>query len=279
MPTESFIQLSDGSRIHLDTYGQTEPKATFVLFHGVGGNGRLLSFLAVPLHASGYEVICPDLPLYGYTQCTGTVTYNSWVTAGTEIAEHLIKRGKRVFLFGLSAGGLLAYQIACNVPSVCGVLATCILDQRQREITEKTSSHPLLVKLLPAASIIARIFPNIKIPMKWVANMKAIVNSPELARLLMADKRASGAWVSLAFLNTMLNPEIIQEPEQFSLPFALLHPQEDRWTDLSLSKLFYDKLAGEKELHILKEAGHFPIEEAGWKLLVENSIRFIEKYR
>ncbi len=29
-------------------------------------------------------------------------------------------------------------------------------------------------------------------PMKWVANMKAIVNNNELAKLLMADKRSSG---------------------------------------------------------------------------------------
>lgn len=67
------------------------------------------------------------------------------------------------------------------------------------------------------------------------------------------------------------------EPEDFTLPFVLLHPELDRWTDLSLSQPFYDKLPGEKELHILRKAGHFPIEEEGLKDLVENSIKFIEK--
>jgi alpha-beta hydrolase superfamily lysophospholipase len=193
---------------------------------------------------------------------------------------HYIKEGRSVFVFGLSAGGLLAYQVACHIPSVRGVLTTCILDQRQREITKKTASNPMLVEWgLPALASISKVFPNIKIPMKWVANMKAIVNNDQLANILMKDKRAGGTNISLAFLYTMLNPVIPTEPKDFSLPFALLHPELDRWTELSLSKQFYDKLSGEKELHILGKAGHFPIEEEGLKDLVENGIKFIEKIR
>ncbi|WP_018752040.1 hypothetical protein [Paenibacillus sanguinis] len=58
---------------------------------------------------------------------------------------------------------------------------------------------------------------------KWVANMKAIVNK-DLARLLMADKKSAGASISLAFLYTMLFPELDIEPEEFFTPFILLHP-------------------------------------------------------
>lgn len=280
LPNEVFLRLSDKNSIHLDIYPCEEPKATIILFHGVGGNGRLLSFLAVPLHKSGYEVICPDLPLYGYSESHGTVTYETWVADACEMVLHYIKEGRSVFLFGLSAGGLLAYQTACHIPSVRGVLATCILDQRQREITKKTASNPLAVKWgLPAAAFFSRVFPNLKVPVKWVANMKVIVNNNQLASILMKDKRACGASVSLAFLYTMLNPVIPMEPEAFTLPFALLHPELDRWTDLSLSQPFYDKLSGEKELHIIKNAGHFPIEEEGLKDLVEKSISFIEKIR
>ncbi|MBO5620452.1 MAG: hypothetical protein J5959_02340 [Butyrivibrio sp.] len=50
-----------------------------VLFHGVGGNGRLLEFIALPLWRSGYEVICPDLPLYGLTAYKGKVSYPDWI--------------------------------------------------------------------------------------------------------------------------------------------------------------------------------------------------------
>lgn len=279
-PEGIYITLSTGNRIHLDVYSPQNAKATIILLHGVGGNGRLLSFLAVPLYRCGYEVICPDLPLYGCSEYSGTVTYPVWVQDASEMTGYYVRRGKPTFLFGLSAGGMLAYQVACKHPAIRGVLATCVLDQRVRGMTEKTSAHPHLVKLaLPAVSYMREWLPDLKIPMKWVANMKAIVNDKHLARLLMADKRSAGASISLAFLYTMLHPELDIEPAEFFTPFILLHPEQDRWTDVSLSRVFYDKLGSEKELHMLKGAGHFPIEEEGLQLLVRNSISFIERYR
>lgn len=92
-------------------------------------------------------------------------------------------------------------------------------------------------------------------------------------------QKSSGAKISLAFLFTMLQPRIGTEPADFLIPFILLHPEMDRWTDVSLSRIFYDKLGGEKELHMLNGAGHFPIEEEGLNALVRNSIQFIEKHR
>lgn len=86
MPEEYFIPVHD-MNIHIDHYKVSKPKATVILFHGVGGNGRLLSFIAVRLKISGYEVICPDFPLYGCTQYSGTITYDIWVKCGCEIVS------------------------------------------------------------------------------------------------------------------------------------------------------------------------------------------------
>ncbi len=278
-PDEQFLELNNGNRIHVDIYNPRNPKALIILLHGVGGNGRLLSFLAVPLFKSGYKIICPDLPLYGYSEYIGTVNYDTWLADAHEIAEYYAKEKLPMFLFGLSAGGMLAYQVACCTPAIRGVLVTCILDQRLKIVREETAINPQLVRFaLPVAAYIRKRFPNICIPMKWVANMKAIVNNKELAKLLMGDKKSSGAKITLDFLYTMLNPNIMIEPSDFKTPFLLLHPENDLWTPISLSRLFYDKLKGEKELHLLEGAGHFPIEEQGLKTLVEKSLAFLEKH-
>ena len=63
-PVEKFIKIKE-MEIHLDEYNN-ESNTTVIIFHGVGGNGRLLSFLAVPLFKAGYNVLCPDLPGYLY---------------------------------------------------------------------------------------------------------------------------------------------------------------------------------------------------------------------
>jgi len=44
MPEEYFLTLL-GMQVHIDHHKVANPKATLILFHGVGGNGRLLSFI------------------------------------------------------------------------------------------------------------------------------------------------------------------------------------------------------------------------------------------
>ena len=278
-PIEYYLDIQN-FKIHIDHYKIEQPKARLVLFHGVGGNGRLLSFIAVPLLANGYEVICPDLPLYGYSQYEGTITYDLWVKCGVEIVKSYQKDNVPMFVFGLSAGGMLAYQVANECENIRGIMATCILDQRDPYVTRRTARNQLFAVIGNALiSCTYKLVGSIKVPMKMVANMKAIANNKQLALLLMKDKKSSGAWVPLAFIHSMLHPIIKTEPENFTAcPFLLVHPGDDRWTDIKLSRLFYDELACEKELHILEGAGHFPIEETGLRQLVKVCVDFLVKH-
>lgn len=250
-----------------------------VILHGVGGNGRLLEFIAVPLWMAGYEVICPDLPLYGLTKYKGTVSYEDWIRCGVYVCRKYARCDLPLFLFGLSAGGMLAYQVACKVPKVDGLIITCILDQRIAEVTMKTASSPFMAAAgKPFLRCTHRFFESIKLPMKAVCNMKAIVNNTELAEILMRDKLSTGTSVSLEFLYGMLNPLIEMEPEQFmKCPVLLVHPGEDQWTDPRLSRLFFNRIAADKEYNLLKGAGHFPIEEQGLRELENDCIQFMDK--
>jgi alpha-beta hydrolase superfamily lysophospholipase len=278
LPREYFVTI-DNLKIHLDHYIPKSPKARILLFHGVGGNGRLLSFIALPLMKCGFEVVCPDLPLYGYTTYNGKITYETWVEASTELVKEFQKDSLPVFLFGLSAGGMLAYQVGCRCPKIKGIMVTCILDQRDSYITRKTAIHPIMgIVGNPFIKIAHRFWGDYQIPMKMVGNMKAITNNKQLSTLLMRDKRSSGTSVPISFLYTMLNPNIEIEPEDFQLcPFLLVHPQVDKWTDISLSKRFFNRLACKKELCILEGAGHFPVEEKGLKQLEDYCVSFINK--
>lgn len=278
MPNENYVAVLE-HQIHIDHYKVIKPKARIILFHGVGGNGRLLSFIAVPLKDKGYEVICPDLPLYGYTKYKSPVTYETWVHCGIQVVKHFHQDEVPVFLFGLSAGGLLAYQVSTAFTDLSGVITTCILDQRNKYITKRTARNPLFATIGNSfLSLTYKVFPSVKLPMKLVANMKSIANDKELCSLLRKDKKSSGAWVPLSFLYTMLHPTITVEPEEFLVcPFLLVHPENDHWTDISLSKLFFDRLACEKELRILQGAGHFPTEKKGLEQLEEYCDDFIEK--
>ncbi|MEE1057474.1 MAG: alpha/beta fold hydrolase [Acutalibacteraceae bacterium] len=277
MPNEEMIEFGNNT-IHVDHYLCPNEKGVIAIYHGVGGNGRLLSFIAVPLCKAGYEVVCPDLPLYGHTICNNTVAYSDWVDSGVEVAKKYRKENKPLYLFGLSAGGMLAYQVSCKLENLDGLIVTCLLDQRINKVTKETASSKLLVTLgKPILKATHHIIGKMKIPMKFVCNMKAIVNNENLAKLLMSDPISSGTKVSLEFLNGMLNPNIEIEPEDYQkCPVLLVHPQEDYWTDVSLSELFFDKIKAAKELEMLCGAGHFPIEDKGLKQLEKFCLNFME---
>lgn len=279
LPDEYFVGIGRFG-IHIDHYRVKEPKARIILFHGVGGNGRLLSFIAVPLMKQGYEVICPDLPLYGMTEYYGTVVYQDWVDCAAEIVMYYQTREiSPTFLFGLSAGGILAYQTASGLPGIQGVIATCLLDQRNPAVRKSTAGSRWMADHgLRAITKASARLGFVKVPMKWVGNMKAIVNHEELAEVLMKDRRASGARVPVAFLHTLLNPDIHPEPERFRrCPVLLVHPENDRWTDAGLSRLFFDRLNCSKEMKLLKGAGHFPIEKEGLMHLEQYCVEFLEE--
>lgn len=278
MPKEEWLKIG-GNTIHIDHYSDDNEKGVIIIYHGVGGNGRLLSFIAKPLHKAGYEVICPDLPLYGHTVCNGKITYMDWIKCGVAIAKKYRKESKPLYLFGLSAGGMLAYQISCRLESVSGLIVTCLLDQRISKVTKETASNSIMAVLGKSFLKIAHhVIGGVKIPMKMVCNMKAIVNNEALAELLMSDSISSGAKVTLDFLYGMLNPNIEIEADDYKKsPVLLVHPEKDCWTDVSLSRLFFDKIPASKDLKLLQGAGHFPIEEKGLKQLEEYCVAFMNK--
>jgi len=269
MPKEEYVDVNKRFHIHVDHYEADSPKAQLLLLHGVGGNGRLLSFLAVPLRKENIEVICPDLPLYGLSEYEGNVSYEDWNDIAYKIAMHYQKEHVPFFVSGLSAGGMLAYETACRLKKVDGLIATCFLDQRNSTVRKETSgkSYPLI----PMLKILHQPFGNIKLPMKAVCRMEAIVNDEELCSILESDPLGAGASVSLEFLYGMMYMKLTAEPEQFrKCPVLLAQPEKDQWTNETVSKIFFDRLSCEKNIVRLKDAGHFPIEPEGLKELVHH---------
>jgi alpha-beta hydrolase superfamily lysophospholipase len=278
-PSEATIMYNT-TKIRYDEYNPKNSSDTsIVIFHGVGGNGRLLSFIAVPLVKAGFNVICPDLPGYGYSSYQKDLDYAMWIDVGSFMVNNEINKGKKVFLFGLSAGGMLAYNIACNTKNIKGLIVTNILDNRYQIVRDFSAKNKFQSRVgIKLMNIIPGVLQKrLKIAVKEVANMRTIVNDRELMKILLKDKVGSGSSVSIYFLVTMMNLIPLIEPEYFTLcPVLMLHPEDDRWTPVDVSKLFFDKIKAPKKLRILENAGHFPIESPGLQQLETELLSFIK---
>ena len=276
-PLEKYESIND-MEIHIDEY-EKNAETTVVVLHGVGGNGRLVSFFAVPLVREGYNVICPDLPGYGFTKYNKRLTYNDWIEVGSKIVEKELLKSRNVSLIGLSAGGMLAYNVACRQQEISGLIVSNLLDNREEEVRIYSAKNKFQAKYgIKLLNLLPSFLKKFKIPIKMVTNMEALVNDKEILKVLLKDKYGAGSSVDVGFLLSMMNSSPLKEPENFEKPPVLMvHPGNDQWTPLQISEIFFNKISSKKRKVILEKAGHFPVEEPGLTQMEEAIFRFINE--
>lgn len=150
------------------------------------------------------------------------------------------------------------------------MVATCLLDPRNAALRQVIAWHPRLGDLVvPLIRVLAGPCAGFSVPLRWLTNMRAISNRPELAQVVLRDRRGGGNSVPLGFLRSYLESAPAVEPEDARIPVVLAHPAKDRWTPVHVSQPFFERLAGPKRLVMLDNAGHFPVEEPGVHQFVE----------
>ncbi len=284
-PIESFFPWRK-SHIHIERFENPTAKVKVIMHHGVGTNGRLLSIsTGAALARQGLEVIAVDMPMYGMTENNESeVTYEDWIDVALKFIDHESKADDRpIVLYGLSAGGMLAYHVAAQEPRVRGIVGMCFLDLSDLNVKAIISPFPLakvaegmgefIFKLLAKTPF--RVMP---IPMKWISKMTALTNNEQAQSLLMTDKLSAGASVSVAFIGSVFSYVSKVDPENFvSCPVLLTQPEKDRWTPLMASIDFFDRLACPKQIVMLKDSGHYPMEAAGLYQMRDAIVSFCEK--
>lgn len=282
-PQEDWWQWH-GHDVHLDRFDNASAPALVILLHGVGTNGRQMSLVAGgPLARKGFAVVALDLPGYGMTRVGDQerVTYDSWVALVSDfIKEQRLENDRPIFLYGLSAGGMLAYHAAALNGQVDGIIGLTFLDQRDPTIRHATARNTFISAtgrpLLWGAD--NPITGGIKIPLRLVSKMNALVNNDDALSIFLHDRSSAANWVSVRFLHSYLTYQPVIEPENFSLcPVLLAQPADDRWTPLALSEPFMEKLPKGIGRHVMLEnAGHYPLEEPGLSQLESEMVTFIQ---
>lgn len=271
-----------GNHIHLDTFRNPSAKAKVILLHGVGTNGRQMSMLiGGSLAKDGFDVIAIDMPLYGETVVNPKmrISYDDWVTLGSDYIHYELSKDSRpVFLYGLSAGGMETYHIACRNRKVRGIVGMTFLDQRDQQVRNQTTKNWFWAYIgVPLATVATRLgMGGMKIKMSVCSKMSALCNNPECLNVMMHDKSSGGNTVPLKFIDSYMNAVPDIEPENFDIcPILLTQPDQDRWTPFYLSEPFLNKIKKVSvRIEYLKNGGHYPVEQPALDQLHEYILDF-----
>ncbi len=116
-----------------------------------------------------------------------------------------------------------------------------------------------------------------KIPMKAVSKMNALVNNKKALKVFLKDKASAGASVQLQFLYEYMHYKLPIPVAQFDkCPIILMQPEKDNWTPLHLTEISMNGIKAPFTVKILKDGGHYPMEEIALQQLVQYADEFIK---
>ena len=282
-PQEYFWQWQN-NQVHVDFYPNPQSPAKVILLHGVGTNGRQMSLvLGHPLAQAGYETMSLDLLGYGLTQypSKSKIRYEDWIQLVSDFVDAEAEKDDRpIFLYGLSAGGMLTLHVAMQNKNIKGIIGMTFLDQQRLNVKKGTMRFSQLSPItLPTMKTIAITpFGNMPLPMSLVSKMYALTNDQEALNIMLNDRTSAGNSMSLNFLNSYMNYQPKYNISAFTqCPILLTQPAEDRWTPLAYSQSVMNQLTVPHEVVMLPKGGHYPVEAEALEQLQSSSIQFIQK--
>jgi alpha-beta hydrolase superfamily lysophospholipase len=280
-PTEEWWSWT-GLDVHLDRLAVPSSPLKVIVLHGAGAYGRVMAPAAVIARRHGWETVSPDLPGYGLTRVPRKrFEYGLWVDCVEALIEAEVARdGRPVVLFGVSLGGLLAYQVAARCAArgtIRGVVATTLADPREHATRRGFAKTELLGTVgISLLGTLPWVTDGLPMPMRYMSRMNRISNKKELSALCSSDPLGGGNWVPARFLRTFMTTAPSIEPEEFrACPVLLTHPGQDFMTDIALSRRFFDRLAAPKRMVVLEGASHMPTEEPALAQMERAVVEFV----
>ena len=195
------------------------------------------------------------------------------------IDYELSRDGRPIFLYGLSAGGMETYHVACKNKKVKGIVGMTFLDQTAQQVRNETANNAFWANVgVPLASVSTKLgMGKLKMKMSVCSKMSALCNDQACLKTMLADKTSAGNRVPMRFISSYMNyvPEI--QPEDFEIcPILLTQPELDRWTPLHLSQPFLDRIKKVAvKTVLLQSGGHYPVEQTALDQMHETILEFI----
>ncbi len=269
-PTDIFLPMGEGARLHVRDSGREDPanmaKPVLVLIHGTASSLQTWEPLAQRLGGQ-WRIVTLDLPGHGLT---GAVPGSSYDTASLVAAVNRAVEGlgiSRFVLGGNSLGGLVAWRYALAHPDE--VEALVLLDAggmppRPGDAPPRSNIGFRLARNPVGAWLMERITPRSLVR----RSVEQTVADPRIVTDAMVDRywellRYPGNRhaMTLRFQQPFIDTAAAEQARNIRVPTLIIFGRQDRLVNPSAAQSFAERIAG-SEVVMMDHVGHLPMEEA-----------------
>lgn len=257
----------------LDRYEVAGAKQHMVLLYGPWDHAQLLSPVATALQQLGVDVVVVELPGCGRCLDLPVNEYGTWVELVVALCAFERERRMRceeerndqeLVLSGIGLGGTLAYFAAAQASEqkipIERLFVTALADPRQRPLRTRLFADDWSAQrtLLGWHWLSMLGSQQRRLPQRVLG--RVVCADATLQRQLEHDPLCVPHH-SVRFLSSIFATAPAVQPEAFrACPVIVVAPTADRWLQLEPTLDFYRRLPGAKQLHMLQDAGHLPID-------------------
>jgi alpha-beta hydrolase superfamily lysophospholipase len=237
---EGFLYSGDHTRLYWQRFRPASPRATVAVLHGGGDHSGRYPALAGTLVRAGFSVALVDLR--GHGQSDGRRWSIDSFTDYLSDAEAFLHQQRaatpgRLFVVGHGAGGLIAARWALVRPGVVdGFVFASPLFGFGPDAPPRSRRR---------ARLLGRAMPRHRLPARVEAG--AFTRDPELQAWIARDPLRGTTTTARWFTASVAAQREVQAAApRFTAPLLLLAGQEDRISDVTASRRFFEA-AGAKD--------------------------------
>lgn len=251
----------DGVRVHYQEAGPADAPA-MILIHGFASSNLVWSKVLLELAESGFRVIAPDLPGYGYSAKPRELDYT--ISSQARIIVGLLAQLEieRAAIVGSSYGGAVAATIALDRPELVEKLVLV------GAVTNNAPTRYLLMRLF-GSPIIGDLISPLLLGSRRLLR-KRMTRVYDRHSWVLDERRVNARYLSLntrgthrAIIRTVRRwdaDRISRDAHLVNVPTLVLWGDSDRDVPLENGEELQEKIPNSR-LIVFRECGHLPHEE------------------